>query len=415
MAEQISPVLLYILMAGMLVTGTLNTVFLKFMNLAYYTDREGKSDKQFNHAFFQTFIMFIGEFLCLGVYGIMYLRDKKKYGDASLNPQAIEAKKRGLKTNINVCILAIPACFDITASTLMFMGLTMIAASIYQMMRGLIVFVAAIFSIIFLGRRYHRHHWTALAFVVGGVAIVGASPVIFPNSDDDDDDDAGKMAIVGIILVVVAQLFAGGLMISEEKLLGSYYLHPLKVVGWEGFWGCTIYLILLLIFQFITCGDKTICPHGRLEDTPQAFYEMGSNPGILLYGIGSILSIAFFNALGVSVTKFASAAQRSTIDTSRTLLIWGVFLLKPGEGREKFIWLELVGFVLLVLGTLVFNEILVIPILGFNKNTKDAIEARKALEDDREDIEDSYNGNMPTKKGKVAAEKEKLLDTDSEN
>lgn len=293
----------------------------------------------------------------------------------------------------------------------------MIAASIYQMMRGLIVFVAAIFSIIFLGSRFHRHHWTALTFVVGGVAIVGASPLIYPD-DSEEGDEGGPSPVFGIILVIVAQLFAGGLIISEEKFLGNYYLHPLKVVGWEGFWGCTIYLILLTIFQFITCSDDNICPHGRLEDTPQAFYEMGNNPVILLFGIGSLLSIAFFNAFGVAVTKYASAAQRSTIDTSRTLLIWGVFLLKKGDGGEKFIWLELVGFVLLVLGTLIFNEIVVIPLMGFNENTKKALEEKKqAINGTKEDEEASYKSDSLSTKGRhVAPEKEKLLvDTDSEN
>lgn len=63
MAEKISPVVLYILMGGMLITGTLNTVFLKLQNLQTYTPRDGGAPRKFNHAFFQTFTMFIGELL----------------------------------------------------------------------------------------------------------------------------------------------------------------------------------------------------------------------------------------------------------------------------------------------------------------------------------------------------------------
>jgi hypothetical protein len=43
-------------------------------------------------------------------------------------------------------------------------------------------------------------------------------------------------------------LFAGSLFVVEEKLLGDYYLHPLKVVGLEGMWGLTYYVILLPLF-----------------------------------------------------------------------------------------------------------------------------------------------------------------------
>jgi drug/metabolite transporter (DMT)-like permease len=345
--------------------------------------------------------MFLGEFLCLFAYAFIYWREKKKHGTVAQSPAMIEAKKKGLKTDINVALLAIPACFDVCASSLMFLALVLIPASIYQMMRGMIVFVAAIFSIIFLGRRYFRHHWTALVFVVSGVVIVGASPLLFPEDKKsslegdsssyfeyltdglgEEDDSSSGTILLGIGLVVIAQLFAGGLFISEEKLLGDYYLHPLKVVGWEGFWGSFIFMFLLMIFQFIPCHIDSICPHGTLEDTPQALYEMGRNPVILVYGLGVVFSIAFFNGLGVAVTKYASAAQRSTIDTSRTLLIWIIFLLKPGEGNERFIWLELIGFVLLVIGTLVFNEIVVVPIMGFDQYTKTAIESRKLHEED---------------------------------
>ena len=89
-------------------------------------------------------------------------------------------------------------------------------------------------------------------------------------------------------------------------------------------------------------------------------------------------SIASFNAFGVAVTKNASAAQRSTIDTSRTVLIWIFFLTVkiPGVKKETFSWLQLSGFILLVAGTLVYNEIVVVRFWGFDKNTKIAREKR---------------------------------------
>ena len=80
-----------------------------------------------------------------------------------------------------------------------------------------------------------------------------------------------------------------------------------------------------------------------------------------------ILSIAFFNATGVAITKYASAAQRSTIDTSRTLCIWGASLI---IGWETFLPWELLGFVLLASGTFIYNEIWIVPIDFMNKNTK---------------------------------------------
>ena len=100
-----------------------------------------------------------------------------------------------------------------------------------------------------------------------------------------------------------------------------------------------------------------------------------------------LFTIAGFNVTGVMITKYASAAQRSTVDTSRTLIIWIVFIF---AGSEHFLWGEMFGFVLLVIGTLVYNEIIEIPIKFMNYNTKANISKReqlKAEKDDKKDIE----------------------------
>jgi len=111
--------------------------------------------------------------------------------------------------------------------------------------------------------------------------------------------------------------------------------------------------------------------------------------------IGIIFSIGFFNACGVAVTKFASAAQRSTIDTCRTLCIWVISLIL---GWEDFYAAELIGFVMLVGGTLVYNEILIIPIHIFSNNTKANLRKKNGgLEKFRQEGKDpDYAGVSPS-------------------
>jgi hypothetical protein len=133
-------------------------------------------------------------------------------------------------------------------------------------------------------------------------------------------------------------------------------------------------VILLPIFQQINCGPNDLCYYGKLEDTMRAFRDMDANNLIIWLSVLICFSIASFNAFGVTVTKNASSAQRSTIDTSRTLLIWLFFMWNPlssfGVASDHFTFLQLGGFVLLVCGTLIFNEIVTVPFLGFDKNTK---------------------------------------------
>jgi hypothetical protein len=46
----------------------------------------------------------------------------------------------------------------------------------------------------------------------------------------------------------------------------------------------------------------------------------------LFFFLGNILSIAFFNFAGISVTKELSATTRMVLDSGRTLIIWIVSL-----------------------------------------------------------------------------------------
>ncbi len=70
--------------------------------------------------------------------------------------------------------------------------------------------------------------------------------------------------------------------------------------------------------------------------------------GALAFSVGlSVVSIACFNFFGISVTKALSGAARATIDACRTLFIWLVAL---GLGWEKFLGMQVVGFVVLFAG-----------------------------------------------------------------
>jgi len=83
-----------------------------------------------------------------------------------------------------------------------------------------------------------------------------------------------------------------------------------------------------------------------------------------------MVCILTYNVTGVMVTKYASAAQRSTLDVTRTLFVWVFFLL---IGQESFLIGEFLGFVCLVMGTLTYNEIIEIPLKPFMENTKRAL------------------------------------------
>ena len=126
-----------------------------------------------------------------------------------------------------------------------------------------------------------------------------------------------------------------------------------------------------------------LCSGGRIEDSLGAVRSYAANPVLIGYSVGLVLSVTLLASVGIQTVKYGSAAQRTTSDMLRPLFVWVFFMFYPvpqkeGPDRpsEKFSVLQLGGYVVLVVGVLVYNEILVVPFFKFDKNTKIALERR---------------------------------------
>merc|ERR1711990_74486 len=62
---------------------------------------------------------------------------------------------------------------------------------------------------------------------------------------------------------------------------------------------------------------------------------------------------------GISVTKELSATTRMVLDSIRTLVIWMVSI---GVGWQNFFALQLLGFCILIVGMMLYNDIVILPI-----------------------------------------------------
>jgi drug/metabolite transporter (DMT)-like permease len=368
----------------MIATGSINTIANKLQNISISLDR------RYQHNWFITFCMFLGETLCLVSYYIKItfqksqnknLQEDLMVDSGNMDKTEEDSEESEKLPPASPFRLMLPALCDFFGSSIMTIGLGLIASSVYQMLRGSLMIFTTMFSIVVLKTRFHRHKYFGIFVVVGGLTLVGISSL--GNSSDDSSNNAA----VGFTLVIFAQLFTATQFILEENFMKSYECHPLKAVGWEGVWGTCFYLIFLVIAQNIKCpvGEskndffKLICFQNSdngdylLEDSLFALKQLGNNGSLLFYTILYICSIGIFNFVGITISKLLSSPARAIIDTIRTIVVWLFFLLPivSEENMEHFMWLELVGFILLIFGTLIYNEILVIPFFGFDKYIKD--------------------------------------------
>ncbi|OJJ41979.1 hypothetical protein ASPZODRAFT_137599, partial [Penicilliopsis zonata CBS 506.65] len=262
-----------------------------------------------------------------------------------------------------IFLLAMPSCCDIAGTTLMNVGLLFVAASIYQMTRGALVLFVGLFSVLFLRRKLHIYQWLALCIVVLGVAVVGLAGALFGHDSSTEattttvtQPPEAVQAVIGVLLIAAAQIFTATQFVLEEWILEHYAMDPLQVVGWEGIFGFSVTFVGMIVMYFVV-GRTPAGQYGYF-DLREGWREV-HNPAVAWSSLAIMISIGGFNFFGLSVTRTVSATSRSTIDTCRTLFIWIVSL---GLGWESFKWLQVLGFVMLVYGTFLFNDIIAPPL-----------------------------------------------------
>merc|ERR1719431_1843535 len=276
-----------------------------------------------------------------------------------------------------------------TATSVQYIGLTLTYASSFQMLRGAVIIFTGILSTIFLRRRLAWFKWAGMVFVIGGLVTVGVSDML-NQKDCSTNDHKSPMSMskpvisimsapislaavhggckndsanifIGDLLIFCSQIIVASQMVYEEKFITKYNVPALQAVGWEGTFGFTTLAILLVPFSFIYVGPEfSHNPRHVLEDAYDGVYQLAHNPLLALAFSGTVISIAFFNFAGISVTKELSATTRMVLDSVRTLVIWMVSI---GVGWQQFFALQLAGFCILVTGMCLYNDILILPVI----------------------------------------------------
>lgn len=282
----------------------------------------------FEQPVLQTAQMFVGELGCWLIVGLMAVfRRFVKYAPADHGYQIIrnadvtkplngnsesnadhgtEQSNASESTSIlrgwRITLLALPAFCDICATTLMNAGLLLVAASIYQMTRGALVLFVGLFSVLFLKRHLRLFQWLSLVGVMLGVAVVGLAGAIWPDEmvqvpnslsmsspDADNSMSVAAKAIVGVLLIAGAQIFTATQFVLEEWILENSAVDPIKVVGWEGIFGFTVTLLIMVTLHF-TIGRTEAGLHGSF-DIREGWQELRTHKALWTSSILIMISI----------------------------------------------------------------------------------------------------------------------------
>lgn len=373
------------LAAAFLSSGSINSITNKIL---YQTQGKniGGEYQYFDRPWLNTFIMFCGEFLCMGIYGVFFLyyhywskaddnedkqdideealAEKKKYAFIS-REEVMRNPTGGLGWKYPLYITLFAFC-DLLATTLAGIGLLFCSASIIQIIRGFVIVFTMLFAWPILHRKPLNFQLLGVCFALIGLFIVGASAVLSDNSGNTGSQaNTIGNTILGIGLTLVGQLFSSTQFVLEEKLLKQDSgeitpIPPLFLVGSEGLAGAILSAAIALPVTNAIPGND----FGSYENMKNSFYMLFHNPKILGIKFFFFLSIAFFNWCGFVYSKALSATSRTLVDALRTIIVWIIMVIcfyttdaQYGEPVSYWSILQAVGFVFMLTGTVTHNDI----------------------------------------------------------
>jgi drug/metabolite transporter (DMT)-like permease len=460
------------LVVGMLASGSINTISKK---LGYSTcssspisgnyDSANKckdftpNGHQFRKPWTQTLVMFTGEAMCLLLF--LYRRNQAKnreairekevdysfnqvstansitspmgnflsptmarangmplLGDSSDDTVAKSDKMYNNVSCYSAVYCLVPAICDLGGTTVSGIGLLFTSASVFQMLRGSIIFFTAIFSVLFLNRKLQTFHWCGMGLTVVGVTMIGLSSIlgVTPKADvtapgpssssaGEADDDGyftsltsspHSMVWVGNVLVVLSQLMSATQMVIEEKFLKSKKLPPEFVVGVEGSFGIMMMLAIALPVVGSLPGEDGAGMHENAIDA--AYLFINSTP-LMCMVLSYFISIAFYNFCGLAVAKELSSVHRCLIDACRTVLVWSIdltlYYTTDGHYGEKWnpvgSWIQLAGFVVLIYGSCIYYKVIKLNCFKgqYEKDEQNLLDAQNAI-DNQSDADSDY-------------------------
>ena len=245
----------------------------------------------------------------------------------------------------------------------------------------------------FVKNKHILDHYIAIPISTLGVILVGLSTYLESKENEEDgktdqDSSSSGQVILGIILMIIAMFILSIQFIFDEYFMRKYKCHPLICIGYQGVFGFFINLFLCIIFYFINCGSyaakeepdyfvANLCTGDdynvyKPENIIFALRQYIENKYLTILVPITIIFMSSFNILGVSITKYGSATTRSVTDNVRSFLVWLWFLMPFNQKDliEHFNWIQLLGFLCICAGALIYNGVFRIEERRLRRNKK---------------------------------------------
>ena len=240
--------------------------------------------------------------------------------------------------------------------------------SVSLMLRSSTLIFGAIINVYYLHRPLPSYQLYSVYLTIFSILFVGIA-ALFSNTKTTHREASPIFISMIIIVRVLSKSFQAISMIIEEKVMSSYSMTPVEMSGLSGVWNIAFSTLVLLFVSVFS--------YENLFDT----FSMIQNSSAVWLSIWSVVVFGVWTVLSLNITRKLSAVARMVFDQLTIVFVWIVQLAihwfvagnltleekygRAGEAWTNWSWLQLFGFMLMVLGACIYQKIIKLPWIDY--------------------------------------------------
>ena len=344
-----------------------------------------------NHQLIGSAIFFLSQMFCIFleiISNYLQVRRSKKKGKTTLivnnemieedneHSQVIKEKQSNLIFYVILCCVLE---FCVYTGLNLFLTNLGVVQTIQLEMRALPIFVMAFLNIFFLKLPFYKHHlFSCVIIFIGFFSILLYHYIKLPINGDH------LVSLYVTLLFAVLKIIRAIKEMLDTYLLQEKYVSPFKLLFYQGVSGLVLSLIVGFCLQYMSCtntAQKVInyCQlnNNKVESFDNFFTSINNWKSIALL-IGVIITTIIIEVCRMQTKHYLTAIHRGLSCAASAVINWFLYLQFFEEKEVNY--LELIGFVIILLGELIYCEVFICYFLGLEENTKKMIDKRNADE-----------------------------------
>lgn len=178
-----------------------------------------------------------------------------------------------------------------------------------------------------------------------------------------------------IIIISLSSYFIWSFILVVDKwIMERMHISPYKLIFYFGVIGTIIQLILFIPLNYIPC-NKPICDKDNtvVEPIIQTFSMVLKNPRVCFYVFLASFFYSIYMILLNIANKQLNPTHSSMSEILTNLIIWIYYMEIEKEVKEYYYYISILGYVVIIIGSLIYNEIILCYVCFLSEYTKQQI------------------------------------------